>query len=96
MAEIFTPWILAGFTVAFLIGSAAYNRRTGYRKVRPAMSGVDELLVWLAGFHSVPAQETAPPPLSAEEQTEELLRLNAALGKTEIPQPEHETVAAGR
>ncbi|MEP6716909.1 MAG: hypothetical protein ABJC09_15160 [Terriglobia bacterium] len=79
----------AGF--AFLIGCAWHNRRSGYRKIRPAESPVHEALLWLSALNGSPACEEVPVPLTSASAASatitgvDLLALETALGRQESP-----------
>jgi hypothetical protein len=88
------PWVLSGASIAFLIGCAEYNRRTGYKRVRATESPLEEALIWIAEARSS-VSVAAPEPVrlrsklgdivAADASTQQLIRLYTAVREAETP-----------
>jgi hypothetical protein len=87
------PWVLSGASIAFLIGCAEYNRRTGFKKLRNAESPLEDALLWITEVRASVSASPEPVLLrsklgditAADASTEQLIRLYTAVRDPDPP-----------
>jgi hypothetical protein len=84
---------LAVFAALFLVFCVYQNRRSGYQRDRPAVSLLEEGLIWIKSIEATLWEEAATTPgpvqnrLSTAEtpSTSQLVNLSTALGASSAP-----------